>query len=42
MPIRALAMSVYALALGVWIVVVGLPSDPFQMFVWLWPAAIAW
>ncbi|MDF1705994.1 MAG: phosphatase PAP2 family protein [Aeromicrobium sp.] len=42
MPIRALAMSVYALALGVWIVVVGLPSDPFQMFVWLWLAAIAW
>lgn len=42
MSIRALAMTGYALALGSWIVLVGLPSDPFQMFVWLWLAAIAW
>ncbi|WP_229053441.1 phosphatase PAP2 family protein [Aeromicrobium sp. Leaf350] len=42
MSVRVLAMTAYALALSAWIVLVGLPSDPFQMFVWLWLAAIAW
>jgi membrane-associated phospholipid phosphatase len=39
---RAPAMSAYALALIAWIVKVGVPTDPFQAFVWLWLATIAW
>ena len=39
---RLPAMAAYTVALSAWIVLVGLPSDPFQMFVWLWLAAIAW
>ncbi|GAA1734669.1 phosphatase PAP2 family protein [Aeromicrobium alkaliterrae] len=42
MRTRALALAAYAVALVTWIVLVGLPSDPFQMFVWLWLAAVAW
>lgn len=39
---RPTAMSVYAVAVGFWIVFVGLPTDPFQIFVWFWLASIAW
>jgi hypothetical protein len=39
---RGPAMLTYAVALGIWIVLVGVPTDPFQMFVWLWLATIAW
>lgn len=39
---RVVALSAYAVALLAWIALVGLPTDPFQMFVWLWLAAMAW
>ncbi|KQY58777.1 hypothetical protein ASD11_03845 [Aeromicrobium sp. Root495] len=39
---RAPALMVYAVALGFWIVLVGIPTDPYQMFVWLWLVTIAW
>lgn len=39
---RPLAVAVYAVALVAWIVTVGVPTDPFQMFVWMWLAVIAW
>lgn len=39
---RAPALGAYAAALGVWIWIVGVPTDPFQMFFWLWLATIAW
>lgn len=39
---RVLAVGAYAVALLAWIVNVGLPTDPFQMFAWLWLASMAW
>lgn len=39
---RKPAMAAYALALGAWIATIGVPTDPFQMFFWLWLATIAW
>lgn len=39
---RAPALGVYAVALGFWIALVGIPTDPYQMFVWLWLVTIAW
>ncbi|MEV7395882.1 phosphatase PAP2 family protein [Aeromicrobium sp. NPDC092404] len=39
---RAPAVAAYAVALGVWIALIGVPTDPFQMFVWLWLVTIAW
>ncbi|MBC9225945.1 phosphatase PAP2 family protein [Aeromicrobium sp. 636] len=39
---RPLAIAVYAAALVAWIVVIGVPTDPFQMFAWMWLAVIAW
>jgi hypothetical protein len=39
---RTPALGAYLVALGVWITLVGVPTDPFQMFVWLWLVTIAW
>ncbi len=39
---RPLARGVYLLALCAWVVTVGVPTDPFQMFAWMWLAVIAW
>jgi len=39
---RPLAVAVYAVALAAWIVTVGVPTDPFQMFAWMWLAVVAW
>jgi hypothetical protein len=39
---RAAALAAYAVALVAWVVTVGVPTDPFQMFAWLWLATIAW
>lgn len=39
---RPLAAAVYAVALGTWVVAVGVPTDPFQAFAWMWLAVIAW
>src|SRR5687767_7248132 len=39
---RAPALGVYLVALGIWIATIGVPTDPFQMFVWLWLVTIAW
>jgi len=39
---RPVAITLFAVALAAWIVVVGVPADPFQMFAWMWLAVIAW
>ena len=39
---RGPALAAYAIALGVWIVLIGVPTDPYQMFGWLWLATIVW
>lgn len=39
---RPAALSVYAVALVVWIVEAGMPKDPFVMFAILWLASVAW
>jgi len=39
---RVIALAVYAAALVVWIITVGVPTDTFQLFAWLWLATIAW
>ncbi|MGA8988738.1 phosphatase PAP2 family protein [Aeromicrobium sp.] len=36
------ALLIYAIALSLWVVLIGVPTDPFQMFGWLWLATIAW
>ena len=41
-PVRAIAMTAYAVLLVQWCAVVGIPSDPVQLTVWIWFAAIAW
>lgn len=37
-----MALVVYALALGLWVVAFGVPSDSVQLILWLWLATIAW
>lgn len=39
---RGPALALYTVALGTWIVTIGVPTDPFQLFAWLWLATIAW
>jgi membrane-associated phospholipid phosphatase len=39
---RAPALGAYLVGLGGWIATIGVPTDPFQMFFWLWLATIAW
>jgi membrane-associated phospholipid phosphatase len=39
---RVLAMVVYAVALGLWSHLLGIPNDTVQVFVWLWLGTIAW
>ncbi|GAB2886684.1 phosphatase PAP2 family protein [Nocardioides pacificus] len=39
---RALALTVYAVALLLWSRAFGIPSDTVQVFGWLWLATIAW
>lgn len=39
---RVLAMSVYAVALGLWSELLGIPNDTVQVFIWLWFGTIAW
>ncbi|WP_313405042.1 phosphatase PAP2 family protein [Aeromicrobium sp.] len=39
---RPVAVAVFAVALTAWIVTIGVPTDPFQMFAWMWLAVIAW
>jgi hypothetical protein len=39
---RTPALGLYVVTLGIWIALVGVPTDPFQMFFWLWLATIAW
>lgn len=39
---RPLAVTVFAAAFAAWVVVVGVPTDPFQLFAWMWLAVIAW
>lgn len=40
--IRFLALTGYAIALGLWVATFGVPSDTVQLVVWLWLATIAW
>lgn len=39
---RLLACLAFASALGVWIYLIGVPTDAVQIFAWLWLATIAW
>ncbi|MDN7120754.1 phosphatase PAP2 family protein [Nocardioides sp. ChNu-153] len=39
---RPAALTAYAAALVTWVVTVGLPTDPFLVFGWLWAATVAW
>ncbi len=39
---RVRSLVLYAIALLAWIIVIGVPTDPFQLFLWLWLATIAW
>ena len=41
-PVRAVAMTVYALALVAFSLTVGIPNDTVQVFLWLWVGTIAW
>lgn len=38
---RAPALALYAIAFSAGIVLIGVPTDPFQLFAWLWVATIA-
>jgi hypothetical protein len=38
---RGPALLVYAIAFGLGVVLIGVPTDPFQLFGWLWLATIA-
>src|SRR5687767_680770 len=38
---RGPALLAYALAFGTGVVLIGVPTDPFQLFGWLWLATIA-
>lgn len=38
---RGPALAVYALAFGTGVYLIGVPTDPFQLFAWLWLATIA-
>ena len=40
--VRVASMAGYAVALGVWIDVLGVPNDTVQVFLWLWVGTIAW
>jgi membrane-associated phospholipid phosphatase len=40
--VRALAMVGYAVALVLWSLVLGIPNDTVQVFLWLWLGTIAW
>jgi hypothetical protein len=39
---RGPALAAYALAFAVGVVLIGMPTDPFQLFGWLWLATIAY
>lgn len=39
---RGPALAVFALLFAIGVVLVGLPTDPFQLFAWLWLATIAY
>lgn len=41
-PSRLLSFGVYFLVFLVYWKVIGLPTDPIQLFLWLWAAEIAW
>lgn len=38
---RGPALAVYAIAFALGVVLIGVPTDPFQLFAWLWVATIA-
>lgn len=40
--VRAVAMTVYAVALVAWSELLGIPNDTVQVFLWLWVGTIAW
>ena len=40
--VRVVSMLVYALLLGTWSKLLGIPNDTVQVFVWLWFGTIAW
>lgn len=39
---RVAAMVAYAVLLGIWIDLLGIPNDTLQIFLWLWVGTIAW
>src|SRR3954447_6139252 len=39
---RAIAMTVYAVAVLLWSDLLGIPNDTVQVFLWLWFGTIAW
>jgi hypothetical protein len=39
---RALTTTAYVALLATWIAFVGVPADPFQLFLWIWLATVAW
>lgn len=41
-PARAVAMAAYLAALVTWSLVLGVPNDTIQVFLWLWLGTIAW
>jgi membrane-associated phospholipid phosphatase len=40
--VRIAAMVGYAVLLGIWIDLLGIPNDTLQVFLWLWVGTIAW
>jgi hypothetical protein len=40
--VRAAAMTAYAAALVTWSLMLGIPNDTVQVFLWLWVGTIAW
>lgn len=39
---RPAGLAAYVVALTLWTVSLGLPKDPFAVFLWLWLASVAW
>jgi hypothetical protein len=40
--VRAAAMTAYAVALVTWSLMLGIPNDTVQVFLWLWLGTVAW
>jgi len=40
--VRAIAMVGYAVALVLWSLILGIPNDTVQVFLWLWLGTVAW